>query len=192
MFSENKLKKLAVILSSTLLLFVFIIKKNDKVKFDHIEACFIPSQKNCTKMIIREIGKAKNNVNVQAYTWTSIDISEALIEAKRKGVEVKIILDKINTCKNASIDLLQKNNITPLIDRVPGIAHNKIIIIDDEITITGSFNFSKSGQQRNLENVIKIHSKELNKIYRSNWRYREKLSYDINSNSSAIKYKPWK
>lgn len=182
---------LVVMIAMPLLLF-FVSQQNHKVKFDHIEACFTPAQ-GCTKMIIRTIKNAKDNIHVQAYTWTSKDISQALIDMHNQGVKVHIILDKVNMRKNAAIYMLEKNNIRPLIDYVPGIAHNKIIILDDDTVITGSFNFSESGEKRNVENILKIQSKELNKLYKKNWQYRAKLSQHIDHvDTTKRTHKPWK
>lgn len=51
------------------------------------------------------------------------------------------------------------------------IAHNKIIIIDRSVVITGSFNFTKAAEEKNAENLLIIRSKELAKPYLDNWRH---------------------
>ncbi|QEK38816.1 phospholipase D family nuclease [Candidatus Cytomitobacter primus] len=187
-----KSKRYLIFGSILLTSFAIYISQHQKVPFEHMEVCFTPSQK-CTPLIIRNIRKAKNSIYVQAYTWTSKDISQALVEMKKKGVEIKIILDKVNMNKNNVIHFLQQNNINLMIDHVPGIAHNKIIVIDDHTVITGSFNFSKAADTKNVENVVKIQSKEVNQIYMKNWIKRQKFAQDIdNVVVSKNAYKPWK
>jgi phosphatidylserine/phosphatidylglycerophosphate/cardiolipin synthase-like enzyme len=47
-----------------------------------------------------------------------------------------------------------------LFRKIGGIAHNKIIIIDSETVITGSFNFTKAAEEKNAENLLIIKSNE--------------------------------
>jgi phosphatidylserine/phosphatidylglycerophosphate/cardiolipin synthase-like enzyme len=63
--------------------------------------------------------------------------------------------------------------ISTFIDDKHAIAHNKIIIIDRETVITGSFNFTKAAEEKNAENLLVIKSKELAKVYMDNW-YKHK------------------
>ncbi|MFA5300061.1 MAG: phospholipase D family protein [Lutibacter sp.] len=141
-----------------------------------IDVCFTP-QENCTSKIVTEINNAKKEVLVQAYSFTSIPIIISLLDANKKSVNVKILLDKSQkTAKYSSTTYLIANNIWYKIDYKPAIAHNKIIIIDNETVITGSFNFTKAAQFKNTENVLIIHDKELAKKYKLNWIEREKLS----------------
>jgi phosphatidylserine/phosphatidylglycerophosphate/cardiolipin synthase-like enzyme len=59
--------------------------------------------------------------------------------------------------------------IPTYIDPVHGIAHNKIIIINREVVITGSFNFTRAPEENNAENLLIIRSKELAREYLVNW-----------------------
>jgi len=59
--------------------------------------------------------------------------------------------------------------VTTYIDAKHAIAHNKIMIIDKETVITGSFNFTKAAEQKNAENVLILKNKELARIYIDNW-----------------------
>jgi phosphatidylserine/phosphatidylglycerophosphate/cardiolipin synthase-like enzyme len=59
--------------------------------------------------------------------------------------------------------------IPTFIDAEHAIAHNKIMIIDKETVITGSFNFTKAAQEKNAENLLILKSKELAKQHIDNW-----------------------
>jgi phosphatidylserine/phosphatidylglycerophosphate/cardiolipin synthase-like enzyme len=59
--------------------------------------------------------------------------------------------------------------VATYIDSKRTIAHNKIIIIDKEIVITGSFNFTKAAEEKNAENLLIIKSADLAKAYIENW-----------------------
>lgn len=58
----------------------------------------------CTEAIVKEIGKAKQEILVQAYSFTSKDIAKALVDAHKRGVKTEIILDKSNRSKNILLE----------------------------------------------------------------------------------------
>ncbi|MGC8483733.1 MAG: phospholipase D-like domain-containing protein, partial [Thermodesulfobium sp.] len=76
----------------------------------------------------------------------------------------------------SKLPLLIQNNVPVLIDTVHGIAHNKIMILDDTNVITGSFNFTDAADSRNAENVLIIQDSELARIYKDNWDKRAKTA----------------
>lgn len=136
------------------------------------QVCFTPRQ-NCTQVIIGEIANAKKQILVQMYTFTSMPIAQSLVAAKRRGVDVRIILDKSQVCsKYSPIDLFTKHGISVRIDKVKGIAHNKLMVIDGSTTIGGSFNYTHNANINNAENVLIIKDPEFSKNYIHNWRSR--------------------
>ena len=142
----------------------------------HAQVYFSPHG-GCTEAMVREIGKAKSEILVQAYSFTSKDIAKALVDAKKRGVHAEIILDKSNrSAKYSAGDFTAHMGIPTYIDAEHAIAHNKIIVIDKETVITGSFNFSKAAEEKNAENVIIIKSKELAKTYIDNWNKHKEHS----------------
>ena len=70
-------------------------------------------------------------------------------------------------------DFLANSGIPVLIDGKHPIAHNKIIIIDGETVITGSFNFTKQAEEHNAENLLVIHDSGLAQRYLANWHDHE-------------------
>src|SRR6266404_4922847 len=96
----------------------------------------------CTEAVVGALNAAKNTVLVQAYSFTSVPIAKALLEAHRRGVKVVVIVDKSQrTEKYSSATFLTNEGIPTLVDDKYSIAHNKIMIIDGHRIITGSFNF---------------------------------------------------
>ncbi len=85
---------------------------------------------------------------------TSKPIAKALVEAHQKGVQVEIILDKENFDKNSSMAKFLARAEIPLFLDGKHTAHNKIIILDGETVITGSFNFTKAADEKNAENIM--------------------------------------
>ena len=152
----------------------------DNFKNSTYEICFTPGQ-NCTNLIIKNMDKAKKSLLVQAYSFTSAPIAKAIIDAKKRGVDVKVILDKSQfSQKYSSSKFLINQDIQIWKDDKVAIAHNKVMIIDDMITITGSFNFTKAAQESNAENVLIIEDSTLAKKYKDNWFNRQKVSTKVN------------
>jgi phosphatidylserine/phosphatidylglycerophosphate/cardiolipin synthase-like enzyme len=130
--------------------------------------CFTPGG-NCTDLIVKALGEAKSSILVQAYSFTSAPIAKALLDAHKRGVRVDVILDSSNrTDKYSAADFLANQGVPTKIDAAHAIAHNKIIIIDGETVITGSFNFTKAAQEKNAENVLIIRDKALAALYTQN------------------------
>ncbi|MCE2716101.1 MAG: phospholipase D family protein [Pseudomonadota bacterium] len=135
-------------------------------------ACFTPGQA-CLPLIIQEIDKAQLSVQMQAYSLTSKPIADALIRAKIRNVKVTVIADKSQRYeKYTQINALKQAGIAVYIDDKPAIAHNKIIIIDRETIIGGSYNFSNNAEKRNAENVTIIKNKEFAALYNENFKKR--------------------
>jgi phosphatidylserine/phosphatidylglycerophosphate/cardiolipin synthase-like enzyme len=140
------------------------------------DVCFTPGG-DCTGLIVGTIGAARREILVQAYGFTSAPIAKALTDAKKRGVEVKAILDKSNrTDKYGAGTFLVNAGIPTWIDDKVAIAHNKVMVIDGEKVITGSFNFTKSAQSRNAENVVTLCDAATAAQYRANWLERQRVS----------------
>lgn len=136
--------------------------------------CFTPPE-NCTDRINETIREARRSIHVQAYSFTSAPIAKALLQAHKRGVRVEVILDKSNRKdKYSTADFLSNQGIPAFIDDAHAIAHNKVMIIDGEIVITGSFNFTKAAEERNAENVLLVRDKMLADRYLANWEIHRK------------------
>jgi phosphatidylserine/phosphatidylglycerophosphate/cardiolipin synthase-like enzyme len=131
----------------------------------------------CTEAIVKELNKAKTTVLVQAYPFTSAPIAKALLNAHKRGVKVEVILDKSQrTDKYSSATFFYNAGIPVKIDAVHAIAHNKIMIIDGETVITGSFNFTKAAEEKNAENLLVIRDRKLAERYIKNWQEHDRHS----------------
>lgn len=135
-----------------------------------IEVYFSPKG-GCTEAIVGEINSAGSSILIQAYSFTSAPIAKAIVDAHKRGVHVEAILDSSHkTAKYSSSDFLRNAGISVLLDGEHPIAHNKIMIIDGQVVITGSFNFTKQAEQGNAENLLVIRDKALADQYAANWR----------------------
>jgi phosphatidylserine/phosphatidylglycerophosphate/cardiolipin synthase-like enzyme len=150
-----------------------------------IDVYFSPKG-GATDAVVRSLEQAKNTVFVQAYSFTSKAIAEALLAARRRGVVVHVILDKSVLGDHYSeADFLANSGISVLIDARHQIAHNKIMIIDGETVITGSFNFTRQAEEHNAENLLVIHDHNLAQRYLANWHDHEAHSEPYTGRSEA-------
>jgi phosphatidylserine/phosphatidylglycerophosphate/cardiolipin synthase-like enzyme len=147
-----------------------------------IQVYFSPDG-GCTDAINKVLGQARRDILVQAYSFTSAPIAKALLDAHKRGVKVQVILDKSQkTQKYSSATFLKNSRIPTFIDAKHAIAHNKIMIIDREVVITGSFNFTKAAEEKNAENVLIIRNRDLARIYTDNWEKHQDHSEKYGGN----------
>jgi phosphatidylserine/phosphatidylglycerophosphate/cardiolipin synthase-like enzyme len=121
-------------------------------------------------------------VRVQAFSFTSLPIAQALASAEKRGVSVEVILDRENYSKEfTQTPVLSKAGVPVDLDGAHVTAHNKVIVIDGQTVITGSFNFTKAAQEKNAENVLILHDTEVAQAYLKNWQAHRDHSEGLNS-----------
>ncbi len=146
-------------------LFLIIVPTNNAI----IYVYFSPNG-GCTTRAVNLINNAKHNIKIQSYTFTSKPIFDALVKANERGVKIAVILDKRMSSQASSLGKqLSNNDIPTWYDGKHSIAHNKLIIIDDNIVIGGSFNHTANAELHNAENMTVTISKDIAKQYLDNW-----------------------
>lgn len=144
-----------------------------------VEVFFSP-RGGVIEAVVNEIKAAQQEILIQAYSFTSKPIAKALLEARKRGVKIEAVLDKSNaTAKYSAATFLANAGIPVLIDDKHAIAHNKVMIIDRRVLITGSFNFTTAAENKNAENLLVIKdNKQLIEKYLSNYE-RHKSHSDL-------------
>jgi phosphatidylserine/phosphatidylglycerophosphate/cardiolipin synthase-like enzyme len=145
-----------------------------------IAVCFsppIPGGCDPQAAIVAELAAARSSILVQAYVLTSRPIVGALLRARARGVDVRIILDRKQLQHDrsdlkAAARLLSAGIPVMVDDGVRGIAHNKVVVIDGRLVITGSYNFTWSAEHKNAENLVIIRDPVVAGEYAQNWRMR--------------------
>ncbi|MGH8683961.1 MAG: phospholipase D family protein [Nitrosospira sp.] len=142
-----------------------------------VQVAFTPGD-DAGKLIADAINDAHRQVLVQAFSFTHRKIAEALIAAKHRGVDVKVVADKEQTHRipTSVIAKLAAGGVPVFIDADHAGAHNKVMVIDagssGATLITGSFNFTHAAQYKNAENVLLIRGNPaLTELYLKNWRH---------------------
>ena len=150
-----------------------------------VQVAFTPWE-DAEALIVDTIGRARRQILVQAFSFTSRTLANALIAARRRGVDVQVLADREQTFGGESSripDLVQAGIPVMLEVRFQS-AHNKVMVLDagstDAAVITGSYNWTYAAQYKNAENVLILrHSAEIAAAYAANWRrhFAEALPY---------------
>ncbi len=104
-------------------------------------------------------------------------IAKALVNAHERGVKVQIIVDKKQRYARGSVvEYEWRSGVPTFVDYYHNAAHNKVVIIDGSIVITGSFNFTRAAEENNAENLLIVRSSSLAQRYIENWNYHKNHS----------------
>ena len=134
---------------------------------------FSPQDKALKNAVIPLINKAQKYIYIPTFLITDTKTTEALIRAKSRGVDIKIIVDALNaSAKYSKHHLLRNAGILVKTENYAGKMHSKSMIVDDKYTIIGSMNFSYSGENKNDENLIVIENPEITKFYKEFFLYQ--------------------
>jgi len=119
---------------------------------------------NPEEALVRLIAGARNSFYGAFYDIDSEKISMALIEAVRRGVDVRLVTERDNA-DTKEVARLRKNGIHPVSDNRRGFMHNKFAVIDGNTVWTGSYNITDNGARKNNNNAICIASSDLADIF---------------------------
>ena len=127
-------------------------------------------------LLLETMGRARREILVQAYLLTSRPIAASLIAAKQRGLEVSVLADANQHADNPAslLGSLADKGIPVWLETRYRNAHNKIMVIDDGtqdvVVVTGSYNFTRSAQRMNSENLFLIRGNlALAHRFRQNW-----------------------
>ncbi len=138
---------------------------------------FSPSD-NVAQEIIKEIDKAEHEVDIGLLLFTRWEIADAVEAAHRRGVNIKLIIEDEDSSERV-IEQLERAGINLYLDNSSSlIYHHKYAIIDegfgDATTITGSKNWTFSGDTWNDENTLIIKDNDIANIFRQEFQARWK------------------
>jgi len=130
-----------------------------------VENYFAPEDEAAAH-IIAEIEGAHSRIRFLAFTFTSEAIADAMLERAQAGVVVQGVVED----RNAERDYSQYDRLRAVVHDVlpdgnPYIMHHKVIVIDEETVILGSYNFTASAEDANDENVLIIHDPEVAALF---------------------------
>lgn len=119
--------------------------------------------------LLKEIESATTSINFMAFSFTHDQLGKGMQEQFKIGIPVNGIFDANQKKSNrgySEYDSMKKAGLSVRLDKEEGAMHHKVIIIDEETVITGSYNFSKNAETRNSENLLIIKgNKEIARAY---------------------------
>jgi phosphatidylserine/phosphatidylglycerophosphate/cardiolipin synthase-like enzyme len=141
-----------------------------------IAVCFSPEE-DCDAFAVRAVDNAEREILVGAYGLTTgSGIVEALVRAKVRGVDVRLIADKTTPCTPANgIGPLAEAGVPIWIDAQARIAHAKTMVIDEAVTLMGSYNWTR-GAAATSENPNLVSSPTVAAAYAAHWHNRLAVS----------------
>ena len=120
--------------------------------------------------VVKVIGSARSEILVQAISFTSSPLAKALVDARKRGVHVEIILDRSSIRnRNSSADFMAHAGIATFIYAEHAASYNDIIVVDRETVIMGSLDFTKDGE-KHAQKLTFFKTEGLAKMYADNWQ----------------------
>jgi phosphatidylserine/phosphatidylglycerophosphate/cardiolipin synthase-like enzyme len=131
-----------------------------------IETYFSPDD-GTEAQIVKLIQSAEENIKFMAYSFTSDSIAQAMLDKARAGIRVSGVFEEGQYYANigTEYDRLLDAGLDVWLDGNSRNMHHKIIILDDEIVILGSFNFSRNAEEHNDENTLVVHDPDIAALY---------------------------
>lgn len=117
----------------------------------------------CVGEVVSRIAAAEKTIHVRAYGFSSPAIGQALAEAAKRGVEVRIICDRsVRKSKHSQASACRAAGAEVVFDGAHPIAHSKVIVVDGQWCLVGSYNWTKQAE-KNSEVLLTIRSRDLAK-----------------------------
>jgi len=111
--------------------------------------------------VIYWIDRANSSINVLIYSFTLDAIGDAIVRAKTRGVQVKVVFEKEQINTYSEYQKLKSAGVQVANDTNPDLLHDKIAVIDGGVVLTGSFNWSRSADEKNNDNLLVIFNQDL-------------------------------
>lgn len=135
-----------------------------------VEVYFSPDDGAATR-ILEWIRSARTSVRFLAFSFTSDDIAQAMIDRARAGVSVQGVMDSGQSQgMGTELERLRQAGIPVRRDGNTGLMHHKVIVVDGESVWTGSYNFSRNAEETNDENAILLFDREVARAFEQEWQ----------------------
>ncbi len=161
--NHQSTSELAAVLVLVALILFPVASRSEMV----VQACFSP-QGRCSSYIVRELENAKKEILVAIYAFTSDELANAIVQARKRGVSIQVVVDRefdaVNGKSKAKFLEAQKILLRRVVglraganDREAGLMHQKFAVIDRRLVLTGSYNWTHAADALNDENLLLFH-----------------------------------
>jgi phosphatidylserine/phosphatidylglycerophosphate/cardiolipin synthase-like enzyme len=126
---------------------------------------------DCSSIIIKLIDSAERYVHVAIYSFTLDSLGDALVKAKNRGVEVKVVMEREQAeVKGSEYGRLLKAGINVRLDGNKYLMHHKFMVVDGRMVVTGSYNWSYGAEENNDENMIVVSNPDVARLYEAEFQ----------------------
>lgn len=133
---------------------VKILQSKEMHQSTRAESHFSPGD-NCPSRIGGLFAAAKTSADVCVFTITDDRISNAIIEAHKRGIRVRVITDNEKAFDPGSdISRMERVGVPVRVDRSSYHMHHKFALFDEELLLTGSYNWTRGAAEYNVENFV--------------------------------------
>jgi phosphatidylserine/phosphatidylglycerophosphate/cardiolipin synthase-like enzyme len=117
--------------------------------------------------LIPLLDSAEQSIHFLAFSFTSNELGDIIRAKAEEGLTIAGVMDQeqVSSNQGTEFDPFQQAKLDVLIDGIPGQMHHKVIIVDEKIVAFGSYNFSKSAEERNDENLLIIYDADIAKQF---------------------------
>jgi len=126
-----------------------------------VEVYFAPED-DVEAHLLRTLASARSSVRFMAFVFTSAPLADALIDLAGRGVTVQGVIESRSLGEPASQhERLRAGGVHVFQDGNPYVMHHKVMIVDDQVVVMGSYNFTASANEQNDENLLIIHDPQV-------------------------------
>lgn len=135
-----------------------------------VETYFSPDGGTAAK-VLDALNAAQTSLQFMAFAFTRADFAEALVAKAQAGVSVRGVFERrqVEAGADSAWKTLQAAGLDVRLDGNPYVLHHKVFIIDEQIVVLGSYNFSRNAEESNAENLLIIHNAEIAAAYAQEW-----------------------
>lgn len=185
-YIDNKSIYDIIIFMKQMALFLFLSLWASLCLAQGIRVYFSPNG-GCQQAVVEEIAQATQSIDIAMYYLSSTAIARSIIKAKDRHVHVRIVLDQGQEIEDASkSSYLVSHGIDLRYHLGFGLMHNKFAIIDGKVLITGSFNWTRTAEENNEENMLIISDTETITKYQERFEYLWRTSRSDSRNARGV------
>ncbi|MFP3647063.1 phospholipase D family protein [Paraburkholderia sp. SIMBA_054] len=142
-----------------------------------VQVAFSPDG-GAEQLVLQTIRSARQSIRMMAYSFTAAPVVRALLDAKRRGVDVAVTVDyRSNVDEDrsgkaaAAMGALAHAGVPVIVVRAFPMQHSKFFVVDNATVETGSYNYSQAAARVNSENVLVLSNHpEIAKAYLDDWK----------------------
>ncbi len=119
--------------------------------------------------VLENVSAARERICFLAFSFTSQPLGDLMLAKAESGVRVQGVFDEGQAHGNRTSQFprLRAAGLPVYLDANPDLMHHKVIVLDGQTVITGSYNFSRSAEERNDETLLVLHLPEIAAAYQA-------------------------